>query len=252
MANIALKDVTKRFGDVVAVDDLSLEVGDNEFFVVVGPTGCGKTTLLYLVAGLLKPDTGNIYIDNKLVNDVPPARRGVSMVFQGYALWPHMKVFDRKAYSNLSFALKIRKYLSEEIRERVEAVAGRIGVEKQLFPRKPGQLSEGEKQKVAVGRAITVKRDIFLLDDPLSNLDPPSRLRVGREILDLHRDLRLTTILVTHNLVEAMSMADRMCIMRKGAAQQVGTPDEVYKEPVNEFVGDFIRYYDVQRGLAKV
>ena len=244
MARVRLEDLTKRFGRVTAVKKVSFEVVNGEFFVIVGPNGCGKTTILRLIAGLTKPDNGNIYIGNRLVNDVKPAERGVSMVFQGYALWPHMKVFDDKLYSNLSFGLRIKKCLTEKIKGIVGNVADQVGIDRQLFSRKPNQLSAGEKQKVAVGRAITIPPKVFLMDEPLSNLDPPSRVHIMSEIKRIHDELNTTTIYVTQNLVEAMAMADRIAVMKEGTIQQVDTPKQVYSHPANDFVADFIKYYD--------
>jgi len=244
LASVRLENLTKRFDSVKAVNNVNLEVADGEFFVLVGPNGCGKTTILRLIAGLIDPDSGNIYIEDKLVNDLKPVERSVSMVFQGYALWPHMKVFDEKTYTNLSFALKIQKNLTEKIRSTVRNVADQVGIERKLFSRKPGQLSEGQKQKVAIGRAITIPPKVFLMDEPLSNLDPPSRLRVMTEIKRIHDELKTTTLFVTQNLVEAMTMADRIAIMKEGTIQQVDTPEQVYNHPANEFVTDFIKYHD--------
>lgn len=244
LPRVRLENLTKRFGRVTAVKGVSLEVGDGEFFVIVGPNGCGKTTVLRLIAGLIRPDSGNIYIGGKIVNEVQPADRGVRMVFQSYALYPHMKVFDERKYSNLSFGLKVRKFLAERIRRVVERVADEVGIERKLFDRRPNQLSGGERQKVAVGRAITIPPRVFLMDEPLSNLDPPSRVRVMSEIRRIHEELETTTIYVTQNLVEAMAMADGLAVMREGTIQQVGTPEQVYNYPANEFVADFIKYYD--------
>ncbi|MFQ5795294.1 MAG: ABC transporter ATP-binding protein [Candidatus Bipolaricaulia bacterium] len=244
MADVTLQGVTKRFGDVVAVDDLSVGIKHGEFFVVVGPTACGKTTLLRLIAGLLKPDSGEIYFDGEPVDHLRPAERGVRMVFQSYALYPHMKVFDRKRQSNLSFALMIHKFMPEKLIERVEAVARRIGIEKQLYARKPDQLSEGQKQKVAVGRAITLPPKMLLMDEPLSNLDPQSRLKSRTEIRKLHEELRATTVYVTHDLAEAFTLADTLAVMHRGKFVQIGRPREIYRNPVNRFVEEFVTSYE--------
>ncbi|RLI23818.1 glycerol-3-phosphate ABC transporter ATP-binding protein, partial [Candidatus Bathyarchaeota archaeon] len=182
LAKVTVENLTKRFGKVVAVNNLNLEIRDREFFVLVGPNGCGKTTLLKLIAGVLRPDSGNIYIDDVLVNDLKPAERGVRMVFQSYALYPHMKVYDERKYSNLTFALKIQKYLTDKIKSIVHQVAQNVGIERRLFDRKPNELSHGEKQKVAVGRAITIPPKVFLMDEPMSNIDPPSRVKMMKEI----------------------------------------------------------------------
>jgi len=244
LARVKVENLTKRFGQVTAVNNVSFEVMNEEFFILIGPNGCGKTTILRLIAGLIDPDSGNIYIENRLVNGVKPAERGVNMVFQGYALWPHMKIFDEKTYTNLSFALKIQKNPKEKIKETVRNVADHVGIERKLFSRKPGQLSAGQKQKVAIGRAITIPPKVFLMDEPLSNLDPPSRLHVMSEIERIHDEMKTTTIYVTQNLVEAMAMADRIAIMKEGTIQQVDTPQQVYSHPANDFVADFIKYHD--------
>jgi len=244
MASVRLENLMKRFDRVTAVNNVSLDVANEEFFAMIGPNGCGKTTILRLIAGLTEPDSGSIYIGDRLVNNLKPEERSVNMVFQGYALWPHMKVFDEKAYSNLSFGLKIQKYLRERITGIAGKVAHQVGIDTKLFSRKPGQLSAGEKQKVAIGRAITIPPTVFLMDEPLSNLDPPSRLRVMSEIKRIHEELKTTTIYVTQNLTEAMAMADRMAVMKEGTIQQVGTPEQVSSHPSNDFVADFIKYHD--------
>nr|MDO8132562.1 ABC transporter ATP-binding protein [Candidatus Njordarchaeum guaymaensis] len=241
---VKLENLTKRFGQIAAVNNVSFEVMNEEFFVLIGPNGCGKTTILRLIAGLIDPDSGNIYIEDKLVNDAKPAERGVNMVFQNYALWPHMKVFDEKTYTNLSFALKIQKNLTEKIRRTVRKVADQVGIERKLFSRKPDQLSAGQKQKVAIGRALTIPPRVFLMDEPLSNLDPPNRLHVMSEIKKIHDELKTTTIYVTQNLAEAMAMGDRVAVMKEGTIQQIDTPEQVYSHPANEFVADFIKYHD--------
>jgi multiple sugar transport system ATP-binding protein len=251
MAHLSLEDVTKRFGDVIAINSLNLNIPHGQFFVVVGPTGCGKTTMLRLIAGLIKPDRGRICIDGRLVNDLSPSRRGVRMVFQGYALYPHMKVFDEKGYSNLSFALKLKKYVSSKVKSVVMDLAEQVGIEKSLFSRKPKELSSGQQQKVAVGRAITIPPAVLLMDEPLSNLDPKGRMKVMDEIRRLHEELKTTTVYVTHNLAEAMAVADRMAVMNEGSMEQVDTPENVYNYPANDFVADFIRYFDSGYQLAR-
>lgn len=244
MAKVRLEELTKRFGNVLAVNNLSLDIRDREFLVLVGPSGCGKTTTLRLIAGLEQPDKGNIYIDDELMNEVEVGRRGVQMIFQNYALWPHMKVMDEKKYANINFALKIRNWLDNEIKGRVEDVTRRIGIESKLFTRKPEELSEGQKQKVAIGRAIVIPPKIFLMDDPMTNIDPPSRIGLREEILKVHKQLRTTTVYVTHNMADAMAMADRIAVMKEGSILQVDTPEELYYHPKDNFVADFIRSYD--------
>ncbi len=244
MAKVRLERLTKSFGDVLAVNNLSLDIRDREFLVLVGPSGCGKTTTLRLIAGLEEPDQGNIYIDDERMNDVGPGRRGVQMIFQGYALWPHMRVMDEKDYANINFALKIRKWLAKDIKTRVEEITRRVGIDPKLFSRKADQLSEGQKQKVAIGRAIVVPPKVFLMDDPLTHIDPPSRIRLREEILSVHRQLQTTTLYVTHNMADAMAMADRMAVMKEGSILRVDTPEEIYDHPRDDFIADFIRSYD--------
>jgi multiple sugar transport system ATP-binding protein len=244
MAKLGLEGLTKRFGNVLAVNNLSLEIRDKEFMVLVGPSGCGKTTTLRLIAGLEQPDSGTIYIDDKRMNEVEVGRRGVQMIFPNYALWPHMKVMHEKEYTNFTFALKIRKWLNKDIKNRVEDISRRIGIDSQLFPRKPGELSEGQKQKVAIGRAIVIPPRVFLMDDPMTNIDPPSRIRLREEILKVHQQLQTTTIYVTHNMADAMAMADRIAMMKEGRILQVDTPEELYYHPRDHFIADFIRSYD--------
>ena len=182
MAKLELRNVTKTFGDIIALNAVSFTLDDGEFFVVVGPNGSGKTTLLRVIAGLVEPDSGDVYIGGVKVNDLPPSQRGVRMVFQGYALFPHMKVYDERRLANLNFPLRIRKFLKEEIVKVISTVTRRVGIEEELYPRKPDQLSAGQKQKVAVGRALTLPPKLFVLDEPLSNLDPLCRVWVRDEI----------------------------------------------------------------------
>ena len=245
MARLELRHVTKRFGDILALNDLSLTVSNGEFFVVVGPNGSGKTTLLRVIAGLVRPDSGEVVIDGVNVNDLRPSQRGVRLVFQNYALYPHMPVYDERRFANLNFPLKIRKFLKEDIVRVVSSITQRVGVEKELYPRKPDQLSAGQKQKVAVGRALALEPKIFVLDEPLSNLDPLSRVRVRDEIKSIHREIKATTLYVTHNLPEALALGDRLAVMNQGAIQQIGLPREVYERPANEFVRVFIHSYDL-------
>jgi len=245
MARLELRHVTKRFGDIAALDDVDLIVEDGAFFVVVGPNGSGKTTLLRVIAGLVRPDAGEVHIGGVNVNHLPPAQRGVRMVFQGYALFPHLKVYDERRWSNLNFPLKIRKLLKDEIVKVMSTVTRRVGIESDLFPRKPDQLSAGQKQKVAVGRALMIPPKIFVLDEPLSNLDPLSRLQVRDELKRIHREIGATTLYVTHNLPEAIAMGDRLAVLNRGAIQQVGPPGEVYARPANDFVKVFLHSSDV-------
>jgi ABC-type sugar transport system ATPase subunit len=244
MAKLELRNVTKRFGEIIALDAVTFSVDEGEFFVVVGPNGSGKTTLLRVIAGLARPEAGDVYIGGARVNDLPPSQRGVRMIFQGYALFPHLKVYDERRLANLNFPLKIRKFLREEIVKVVAKVTRRVGIEEELYPRWPDQLSAGQKQKVAVGRALTIPPTVFVLDEPLSNLDPMSRVRVRDEIRRIHHEIKATTLYVTHNLPEAMALGDRLAVLNQGVIQQIGPPREVFERPVNEFVRVFIHSYD--------
>jgi len=225
----------------MAVNEFSLSVKSGEFLVLVGPSGCGKTTLLRLIAGLERQDSGHIYLDDALIDDVPVGRRGVQMIFQSYALWPHMKVLDERKYSNISFAAKLRKWSLEEIVVRLSDITRRVGLESNLFSRKPAELSVGQKQRVALARAMTTSPRMFLLDEPLSSLDPPSRVKVRQEIKQWHTELGTTSIYVTHNMSDAFAMADRIAIMREGQLVQVGSMRELLEDPVDEFVRDYLR-----------
>jgi multiple sugar transport system ATP-binding protein len=244
MAKVRLEGLTKRFRDVVAVNHLDLEIRDREFLVLVGASGCGKTTTLRLIAGLEIPDSGSVFIDDQRMNEVEIGRRGVQMIFQDYALWPHMKVVDEKEYTNITFALKVRKWVDADIKHRIEEITQKVGIDRPLFSRKPNQLSEGQKQKVAIGRAIVIPPKVFLMDDPMTSIDPPSRIRLREEILKVHRQLQTTTLYVTHNMADAMAMSDRIAVMKEGRIVQVDTPKELYDHPRNDFVADFIRSYD--------
>jgi multiple sugar transport system ATP-binding protein len=234
LARIKLKSLTKRFGDVVAVNNLSLEVENNEFLVLLGPSGCGKTTTLRCIAGLENPDEGEIYIGDKLVNELPPKDRDVAMVFQSYALYPHMTVFD-----NIAFPLKMRKFPKDEIEEKVRRTAELLRITN-LLNRKPKQLSGGEAQRVALGRAIVREPKVFLMDEPLSNLDAKLRIYMRAELKRLQKDLGITTVYVTHDQLEAMTMADKVAIMNLGLLQQLGDVHEIFNHPTNLFVAGFI------------
>ncbi len=234
MADVILKNVTKKFGNVIAVNNSNLHVLDGEFLVLLGPSGCGKTTTLRLIAGLEEPTSGEIYIGDKLVNDVPPKDRNIAMVFQNYALYPHMNV-----YQNISFGLRLRKFPKDEIDRRVKQAAAMLGLEN-LLDRKPKELSGGQRQRVALARAIVRDPQVYLMDEPLSNLDAKLRVQTRGELIKLHKRLGVTTIYVTHDQVEAMTLGDRIVVMNKGVIQQVGKPKEVYDKPVNKFVAGFV------------
>ncbi len=235
MAKVVFEHVYKRFsGGVVAVSDMNLEIKDKEFVVFVGPSGCGKTTSLRMIAGLEEISEGNIYIGDTCVNNVAPKDRDIAMVFQNYALYPHMDV-----YNNMAFGLKLRKFPKSEIDRRVKEAAKILGIEN-LLDRKPKALSGGQRQRVALGRAIVREPKVFLMDEPLSNLDAKLRVQTRAEISKLHNRLQTTIIYVTHDQVEAMTMGDRIVVMRDGIIQQVGAPLEIYDHPNNVFVAGFI------------
>ncbi len=234
MAHVSLRDLTKEFEETVAVDDLSLEVADGEFMVLVGPSGSGKTTALRLIAGLERPTRGSIYIGDRNVTDVPARDRDIAMVFQSYALYPHMTAFQ-----NMAFGLEVRGISKKEIRERVEAAAEILGI-RELLGRRPGQLSGGQRQRTALGRSIVRQPRAFLFDEPLSNLDASLRVGMRAELSQLHRRLEATIIYVTHDQVEAMTMGQRIAVMNDGRLQQCAAPLEVYCRPANLFVAGFI------------
>jgi len=235
LAEVVLKSVRKVFDkSVVAVDDVSIEIGEGEFVVLVGPSGCGKSTTLRMIAGLEEITSGEIYIDGVLVNELPPKDRDIAMVFQNYALYPHMTV-----YGNMAFGLKLRKFPKNEIDERVREAAAILDIE-DLLERRPGALSGGQRQRVAVGRAIVRKPKVFLFDEPLSNLDAKLRVQTRAEISKLHTRLGATMVYVTHDQVEAMTMGDRIAVMNEGLVQQVDTPLSLYDYPKNQFVAGFI------------
>jgi multiple sugar transport system ATP-binding protein len=234
MAKVLLKDLTKRFDEVVAVNKMNDVIEDQQFVVLVGPSGCGKTTTLRMIAGLEEVTEGEIYIGDRLVNDVPPKDRDIAMVFQNYALYPHMDV-----YNNMAFGLKLRRTPKAEIEKRVHNAASILKIE-DLLKRKPKQLSGGQRQRVALGRAIVRDPKVFLMDEPLSNLDAKLRVQMRTEIAKLHQRLKATIVYVTHDQTEAMTMASKIIIMKDGNVQQTGAPQEVYDHPDNMFVAGFI------------
>jgi multiple sugar transport system ATP-binding protein len=234
MASVTYDHVFKRFGDVTAVNDMNVEIGDKEFLVLVGPSGCGKTTALRLLAGLEDITEGEIRIGDRVVNDVAPKDRDIAMVFQSYALYPHLSVYD-----NMAFGLKLRKTPKADIKRRVDEAADILGIQN-LLDRKPRQLSGGQRQRVAVGRAIVREPSVFLFDEPLSNLDAKLRVAMRAEISKLHQRLETTFIYVTHDQVEAMTMATRIAVINNGILQQVDTPQHLYDNPNNLFVAGFI------------
>ena len=234
MSRILLQNISKIFeGGISAVSDFSLEIKDGTFMVIVGPSGCGKTTTLRLIAGLEQPNSGNIYIGDNLTNDISAKDRDVAMVFQNYVLYPHMTVFQ-----NMAFALKMRKLPRQQIKERIKETAIMLGIE-DLLHRKPHSLSGGQRQRVALGKAIVRKPRAFLFDEPLSNLDAKMRLTMRTEIKALHQKLRTTTVYVTHDQVEAMTLGEQICVMYDGKIQQIGSPMDIYEKPVNCFVAGF-------------
>jgi multiple sugar transport system ATP-binding protein len=233
-ATVRLVNLYKRFDKVVAVDGVSLEIADGSFVVLLGPSGCGKTTTLRCIAGLEVPDSGEVWIGDSVVNDLPPKDRDVAMVFQNYALYPHMKVYD-----NIAFPLRMRKIPKDEIDRRVKETAELLGI-KHLLDRKPRQLSGGEQQRVALGRAIVRQPRVYLMDEPLSNLDAKLRLFMRAELKRLQKELKTTTVYVTHDQAEAMAMADKIAVMNKGKVLQYDEPSNIYNKPSNTFVATFI------------
>src|SRR5216117_3915197 len=234
MADVTLRKVVKRYDEVEAVRGIDLDIADHEFVVLVGPSGCGKSTTLRMIAGLEEVTAGDIIIGGDVVNDVPPKDRDIAMVFQNYALYPHMTVFE-----NMSFGLRLRKVPKAEIRQRVEQ-AGRILDITELLDRRPKQLSGGQRQRVAMGRAIVRNPKVFLFDEPLSNLDAKLRVQMRTEIKKIHQKVTTTTVYVTHDQVEAMTLADRVVIMNAGRIDQIGSPHDVYHHPKTRFVAGFI------------
>ena len=243
-AHITLKNLTKRFGNVLAVDNLNLAIEKGSFTVLLGPSGCGKTTTLRLIAGFDEPDQGEIYLRDKLLNKVPAHKRGVAMVFQSYALFPHMNVFH-----NVAYGLKLRKKNRREIKEKVKEVLSLLGMEG-LENRFPHQLSGGQQQRVAVARALALEPEVLLMDEPLSNLDAKLRVSVRTELKDLQRRIGITTVYVTHDQEEAISIADKIAVMKDGRLQQIGNPWEIYHRPANQFVASFIGMANLLEGTV--
>ena len=234
MATIELKNIQKSFGNNNVINNFNIKINDGEFIVLVGPSGCGKSTLLRMISGLESVDKGEIHLDNKIINNLIPSKRGIAMVFQSYALYPHMNV-----YENMSFGLKTEKLEKNEIDKKVKDAAKTLQIE-DLLERKPRQLSGGQRQRVAIGRAITRNPKLFLFDEPLSNLDAALRSEMRVEISKLHKQLNTNMIYVTHDQIEAMTLADKIVILNNGNVEQVGTPDEIYNNPSNIFVAEFI------------
>ena len=234
MANLELKNIWKRWGDFVAVKDFQLEIADREFLVLLGPSGCGKTTTMRMIAGLEDPTQGEIYIGGRMVNDLEPKDRDVSMVFQNYGLYPNLNVYD-----NICFPLKVRKVHNAERDQRVRKAAGMVEL-LDLLDRRPAELSGGQRQRVALARAIVREPNVFLMDEPLSNLDAKLRISTRAQIKNLQYELQVTTVYVTHDQTEAMTLADRVVVMNHGKIQQVGSPLEIYDQPQNTFVAGFI------------
>jgi multiple sugar transport system ATP-binding protein len=234
MAKVRLENIKRKFNNITAVEDITFEIPDGQFWVLVGPSGCGKSTILRTIAGLETATSGNLYIGDLLVNDIPARQRDVAMVFQNYALYPHMSVAE-----NIAFGLQMRKIDSKVIQQRVETVARSLSLE-HLLERKPKQLSGGQQQRVALGRAIAREAQVFLLDEPLSNLDAQLRDDTRAELKQLHHNLGITTIYVTHDQVEAMTLADRIVILNQGRIQQIGEPQSVYAKPANRMVATFL------------
>ncbi|MGL4620546.1 ABC transporter ATP-binding protein [Chroococcidiopsis sp.] len=234
MANVRLEDIKRRFNNVTAIEDITFEVPDGEFWVLVGPSGCGKSTILRTIAGLETATSGKLYIGDTLMNDIPARQRDVAMVFQNYALYPHMTVAE-----NIAFGLQMRQVDRKIARERVETVARSLSLEN-LLDRKPKQLSGGQQQRVALGRAIARQPQVFLLDEPLSNLDAQLRDDTRAELKQLHEQLGVTTVYVTHDQIEAMTLADKIVVLNRGRIQQIGTPQEIYAHPANRMVATFM------------
>ena len=245
MIELYLKSVSKLFGETRAVDNVDIRVKGGELFFLLGPSGCGKTTCLRTIAGFYQPDEGEIYFGDKLMNNVPPHKRNIGMVFQNYALWPHMTI-----YENVEYGLSVRKLPAKVKKEKVERVLEIVRME-DYADRNPNQLSGGQQQRIALARALVIEPDILLLDEPLSNLDAKLRLEMRQEIKRIHSESGITSVYVTHDQKEALSLADRMAVMKDGKIAQIGTPREVYNIPINSFVADFIGETNFVKGKVK-
>jgi len=245
VVQISIEDLTKTFGKVVACSRVSLEIDHGLLFTLLGPSGCGKTTLLRMIAGFERPDTGSILFDGKDVTHLPPNERDTGMVFQNYALWPHMKVFD-----NIAYGLRVRKLSKADVKRRVTETLNLVRLEG-LEERTPFQLSGGQQQRVALARALVIRPKVLLLDEPLSNLDAKLRLEMRFEIMRIQRELGITTVYVTHDQEESLSISDGVAIMREGVVQQVGTPREIYTRPTNAFVADFVGQCNFLPGIVE-
>ncbi|RJR41125.1 MAG: ABC transporter ATP-binding protein [Desulfobacteraceae bacterium] len=243
--NVRLENLVKRFGSLEAVSHVSLDIQDGELFTLLGPSGCGKTTILRLIGGFHKPDQGEIFFGSRPVAHIPPYERSIGMVFQNYALWPHMKIDE-----NVAYGLRIKKVAKSEIREKVNRALGLVNL-KGLENRYPGQLSGGQQQRVALARALVLNPDLLLLDEPLSNLDAKIRLQVRAEIRKLQKDLGITTIYVTHDQEEALTLSDRIAVLNQGKLQQTGTPLVLYERPEHPFVADFIGINNLISGVVE-
>jgi len=247
MVYVRLENLEKTFGSIIAVDNISLRIEEGEFFTILGPSGCGKTTTLRMIAGFYKPDKGKIYFNKRLINKIAPEKRNIGMVFQNYALWPHMSVFK-----NVSFGLEMRKVPDDEIKSRVNSALDLVDLQG-LGDRTPDQLSGGQQQRVALARALVIEPDVLLLDEPLSNLDAKLRVEMRTEIKKLQKNLGITTIYVTHDQKEALAVSDRLAVMGLGKIAQVGNPHEIYAKPANKFVASFIGLINLFSGkVSKV
>ncbi len=242
-AHVRLDNVTKKFERVIAVDHISLDIPRGTFTTLLGPSGCGKTTLLRMIAGFYEPDEGGIYIEDQRVDQMPPHRRGTAMVFQDYALWPHMTVFD-----NIAYGLRMQNVKQDQVTRRVNDTMLLVEMSPDLLGRRPSQLSGGQQQRVAVARALITQPKVLLLDEPLSNLDAKVRQRLRVEIRRLQRRIGITTVYVTHDQEEALSMSDMVVVMNQGRVMQIGKPEEIYHQPANAFVADFLGVSNVLRG----